>query len=117
MFHQRQDKVYLFAEYFHRFGKWSATAGMGVQYTDFLFKESGRGNHSWSPRPQATVTYALNQNHNFRLNFTSWQSIPVCVDLRYGLRTQMSSSDSPLSISERIAARTASTASCCELTL
>ncbi len=76
IFHQRQDKVYFFAEYFHRFGKWSATAGMGVQYTDFLFKESNRGNHSWSPRPQATITYSLNQNHNFRLNFTSWQSTP-----------------------------------------
>lgn len=49
---------------------------MGAQYTDFLFKESNRGNHSWSPRPQATVTYSLNQNHNFRLNFTSWQSAP-----------------------------------------
>ncbi|MDE6332722.1 MAG: hypothetical protein K2L80_08975, partial [Muribaculaceae bacterium] len=24
VFHQRQDKVYIFAEYFHRFGKWSA---------------------------------------------------------------------------------------------
>lgn len=76
VFHQRQDKVYFFAEYFHRFGKWSATAGMGVQYTDFLFKESDRGNHSWSPRPQATITYALSQSHNFRLNFTSWQSTP-----------------------------------------
>lgn len=76
IYHQRQDKVYIFAEYFHRFGKWTATAGMGVQYTDFLFKESNRGNHSWSPRPQATVTYSLNQNHNFRLNFTSWQSYP-----------------------------------------
>lgn len=76
IFHQRQDKIYFFAEYFHRFGKWTATAGMGAQYTDFLFKESGRGNHSWSPRPQATVTYSLNQNHNFRLNFTSWQSTP-----------------------------------------
>lgn len=76
IFHQRQDKVYLFAEYFHRFGKWTATAGMGVQYTDFMFRESARGNHSWSPRPQATVTYSLNQNHNFRLNFTSWQSAP-----------------------------------------
>lgn len=76
IFHQRQDKVYLFAEYFHRFGKWTATAGMGVQYTDFLFKESNKGNHSWSPRPQATITYSLNQNHNFRLNFTSWQSSP-----------------------------------------
>lgn len=76
IFHQRQDKVYLFAEYFHRFGKWTATAGMGVQYTDFLFKETGQGNHSWSPRPQATITYSLNQRHNFRLNFTSWQSTP-----------------------------------------
>lgn len=76
IFHQRQDKVYLFAEYFHRFGKWTATAGMGVQYTDFLFNESHKGNHSWSPRPQATITYSLNQNHNFRLNFTSWQSSP-----------------------------------------
>lgn len=76
VFHQRQDKVYLFAEYFQRFGKWSATAGMGLQYTEFLFKENDRGNHSWSPRPQATITYSLNQNHNFRLSFTSWQSTP-----------------------------------------
>lgn len=76
IFHQRQDKVYVFAEYFRRFGKWTATAGMGVQYTDFLFKETDEGNHTWSPRPQATVTYSLNQNHNFRLNFTSWQSTP-----------------------------------------
>lgn len=76
IYHQRQDKVYLFAEYFHRFGKWTVTAGMGVQYTDFLFKETKQGNHSWSPRPQATITYSLNQNHNFRLNFSSWQSTP-----------------------------------------
>ncbi|MBP3298429.1 MAG: hypothetical protein J6L73_01965 [Muribaculaceae bacterium] len=80
IFHQRQDKVYMFAEYFHRFGKWTATAGMGVQYTDFLFKESDRGNHTWSPRPQATLTYSLNQNHNFRLNFTSWQSTPTLAE-------------------------------------
>ena len=80
IFHQRQDKVYLFAEYFHRFGKWTVTAGMGVQYTDFLFRESNRGNHTWSPRPQATITYSLNQNHNFRLNFTSWQSTPTLAE-------------------------------------
>ncbi|MDE5940729.1 MAG: outer membrane beta-barrel family protein [Muribaculaceae bacterium] len=76
IFHQRQDKVYFFAEYFHRFGKWTATAGMGAQYTGFLFKETDQGSESWSARPQATVTYSLNQNHNFRLNFTSWQSTP-----------------------------------------
>lgn len=76
IFHQRQDKVYFFAEYYRRFGNWTATAGIGAQYTDFLFKESDRGNHSWSARPQATVTYSPNPNHNFRLNFTSWQSTP-----------------------------------------
>lgn len=76
LFHQRQDKVYLFAEYFQRLGKWTATAGMGIQYTDFLFRESGRGTHSWNPRPQATITYTLNQSHKFRLNFTSWQTTP-----------------------------------------
>ena len=76
VFHQRQDKVYFFAEYFYRFNKWSATVGMGAQYTDFLFKESNQGNHSWSPRPQATITYSLSQSHNFRLSFTSWQSAP-----------------------------------------
>lgn len=76
IFHQRQDKLYFFAEYFQRLGKWSITAGMGLQYTDFLFKEYDKGNSTWSPRPQATITYSLNQNHNFRLNFTSWQTAP-----------------------------------------
>lgn len=76
IFHQRQDKVYFFAEYYRRFGNWTATAGIGAQYTAFLFKESGRGNHSWSARPQATITYSPNPNHSFRLNFTSWQSTP-----------------------------------------
>ena len=76
VFHQRQDRVYFYAEYYRRFGKWTATAGMGAQYTDFLFRESDQGNHSWSPRPQATITYSPNQKHNFRLNFTSWQSAP-----------------------------------------
>ncbi|MDE5967957.1 MAG: outer membrane beta-barrel family protein, partial [Muribaculaceae bacterium] len=76
VFHQRQDRVYFFAEYYRRFGKFTATAGMGAQFTDFKFRESGQGNHSWSPRPQATITYSINQNHNFRLNFSSWQSNP-----------------------------------------
>ena len=80
IFHQRQDKVYFYAEYFHRLGKWTATAGMGVQYTDFKFRESNQGNHTWSPRPQATLTYSLNKNHNFRLNFTSWQSAPALAE-------------------------------------
>lgn len=76
VFHQRQDKIYIFTEYFHRFGKWTATAGMGVQYSNILFKETDQSSHSWNLRPQATITYSLNQNHNFRLNLTSWQSTP-----------------------------------------
>lgn len=76
LFHQRQDKVYFFGEYFQRINKVTLTAGIGAQYTDFKFKETNQGNHSWNLRPQATVTYSINQNHQFRLNFTSWQSAP-----------------------------------------
>lgn len=80
IFHQRQDKVYVYGEYYHRLDKWTATVGLGAQYTDFLFRETNEGNHSWSARPQATITYSLNSNHNFRLNFTSWQSAPTLAE-------------------------------------
>ncbi len=76
IFHQRQDKLYLFAEYYQRINKVSLTAGLGAQYTDFMFKESNQGNHSWNLRPQASLSYSLNQNHRFRLSFRSWQSAP-----------------------------------------
>lgn len=76
IFHQRQDKVYFFAEYFHRINKVTLTGGLGAQYTSFKFKETNQGNNSWDLRPQATVTYSLNQNHNFRLALTSWQTAP-----------------------------------------
>jgi len=76
IFHQRQDKAYFFAEYFQRINNITLTGGLGVQYTSFNFKETDQGNHSWNLRPQATMTYSLNQNHNFRLAFTSWQSVP-----------------------------------------
>ncbi len=76
VFHQRQDRVYFFAEYFRRFGKWTATAGVGAQYTDFMFRETGLGSSSWNCRPQAALTYSINQRHQLRLNFESWQSTP-----------------------------------------
>lgn len=76
IFHQRQDKAYLFAEYFQRIDKFTLTGGLGAQYTSFKFRETNQGSHSWNLRPQATLTYSLNQNHNFRLAFTSWQSAP-----------------------------------------
>lgn len=76
VFHQRQDKAYLFVEYFQRLNRFTITAGVGAQYTDFLFRETKQGNHSWNLRPQAAITYTLDQNHQFKLNFTSWQSAP-----------------------------------------
>lgn len=76
VYHQRQDKVYLFAEYFRRIRNFTLTAGMGVQYTDFMFRETEQGNNSWNLRPRATVTYSLNPNHRFNLSFTTWQSSP-----------------------------------------
>ncbi len=76
IFHQRQDKAYFFAEYFRRIGKVTVTAGLGAQYTDFKFRETGEGSHSWDMRPQATVTYAPAGNHRFRLSFESWQTAP-----------------------------------------
>ena len=76
IFHQRQDKAYIFAEYFQRIDKVTLTAGLGTQYTHYLFKESNQGNHSWNLRPQATISYRLNQLHRFRLSFQSWQSAP-----------------------------------------
>lgn len=76
VFHQRQDKVYFFAEYFQRVNKFTFTAGLGAQYTDFLFRETGLGSSTWNLRPQAAVSYSLNQRNQFRLNFESWQSTP-----------------------------------------
>lgn len=76
VFHQRQDKVYFFTEYFRRLGDLTVTAGIGAQYTDYLFRETAEGNHSWNLRPQATLSYRLNPNHQLRLSFRSWQSTP-----------------------------------------
>ncbi|MDE5773818.1 MAG: outer membrane beta-barrel family protein [Muribaculaceae bacterium] len=80
VFHQRQDRVYFFAEYFRRVSRFTFTAGLGAQYTDLLFRETGQGSHSWNVRPQAAITYALNQKHQFRLNFDSWQSAPTLAE-------------------------------------
>ena len=77
VFHQRQDKVYFFAEYFRRLGKVTLTGGMGAQYTDILLRESGQGSHTWNMRPQASVTYDIHPKHKLRLNFQTWQSTPT----------------------------------------
>ncbi len=76
VFHQSQDKVYFFAEYFRQINKFTVTGGLGAQYTSFNFRETSQGSNSWNLRPQATLTYSINYNHNLRLSFTSWQSAP-----------------------------------------
>lgn len=80
VFHQRQDKVYFFAEYFQRVKKFTFTAGLGMQYTNFLFQETGLGSHSWNIRPQGAITYSINGKHQLRLNFDSWQSTPTLAE-------------------------------------
>ena len=77
IYHQSQNKAYLFSEYFQRMGKFTATAGLGVQYNDYEFTETRQGNHSWNLRPQATITYNPISGHQLRLGFTSWQSNPT----------------------------------------
>lgn len=76
IFHQRQDIAYFFAEYMQRINKVTITAGLGAQYTHFLFKETMQGNRSWNMRPQASLSYRLNGRHQIRLSFQSWQSAP-----------------------------------------
>ncbi|MCH5228103.1 MAG: hypothetical protein J1F16_09885 [Muribaculaceae bacterium] len=76
IFHQWQDKVYLFGEYFHNLGKVTLSGGLGAQYTSFIFKETDQGSESWNFRPQATVTYSPGGANQLRLNFTTWQTTP-----------------------------------------
>ncbi len=76
VFHQRQDKTYFFGEYFQRIKKVTLTAGVGAQYTDFKFRETGQGNHSWNLRPRFSTTYRYNNTSMFSLNLTSWQTTP-----------------------------------------
>lgn len=76
VFHQRQDKTYLFTEYMHRIGKVTLTGGVGVLFTSFRFRESGLGSKSWNFRPKLSLRYRLNRSSQFRLNFSTWQTTP-----------------------------------------
>lgn len=76
IYHQRQDQYYLFGEYFRRIKKVTLTAGLGAQYTDFKFRETGQGNNSWDLRPQFSATYRHSSTSLFSLNLTSWQTTP-----------------------------------------
>jgi hypothetical protein len=80
VFHQRQDNVYFFGEYFQSINKVSLTAGIGAQYTDFKFRETSQGNNSWNVRPQFSAIYRYNPTSLFSLNFTSWQTAPTLAE-------------------------------------
>lgn len=80
VFHQTQDRVYFFSEYFQSINRLTLTAGIGAQYTSFHFRETDKGNSTWNLRPQFTATYRFNNGSGLRLNFTSWQSAPSLME-------------------------------------
>lgn len=80
VFHQRQENAYFFAEYYHRISYFTFTAGIGAQYTSFLFRESNLGNRSWNLLPKASVTYSVNSDHRLQLGFSSWQTAPTLAE-------------------------------------
>lgn len=75
-YHQRQDKLYFFAEYTRRINNLTLKAGLGGEYSDFRLRESGRGNSNWHLRPQATIAYRPGKVSQWILDFTSWQESP-----------------------------------------
>lgn len=57
VFHQRQDAIYFFGEYTHRFGGLSLTGGIGAQYTNIYLRESARGTDSWEIQPRISIMW------------------------------------------------------------
>lgn len=76
VFHQRQNMTYFFGEYFQRVKYVTLTAGIGADYSNYKFKETGKGNDSWNVSPHFTATYKPNSVSQFRLNFSTWQNTP-----------------------------------------
>lgn len=73
---QRQERTYLFGEYFQRVGHVNLTAGVGGQYVDLKTLDSGKGSSSWSWRPRLSASYRLDNTSQFRLSLTSRTSTP-----------------------------------------
>lgn len=76
VYHQRQDRLYFFSEYFQRIRNLSISAGLGAQYTGFKIVESDRRTSSWALRPRLSVAWRPNSTNQLRLNFKSWQNTP-----------------------------------------
>ncbi len=76
IFHQNQDRVYFYGEYFQRIKKFTLTAGVGAQYTSFRLQETAQETNSWNVRPSVTLMYNLNTASKFRVWFRTWQTAP-----------------------------------------
>lgn len=57
VYHQRQNKLYGFAEYMQMLGPVTATVGIGAEYDEQRMRETDRSMHSWHAKPQLTVTW------------------------------------------------------------
>lgn len=77
VFHQTQDRIYLFGEYFRRVGRVNLTGGMGAQFTDIASRESGTSSHTWSWRPRFTASYRFCDAAQYRLYFQTWTTAPT----------------------------------------
>lgn len=57
VYHQRQNKLYGFAEYMLMLGNVTTTAGIGAEYNEQYMRETDRSLISWHAKPQITVTW------------------------------------------------------------
>ena len=76
IYHQSQDKLYAFAEYMHRIGHVSLTAGIGGEYFSIDANNDARPQKHWSIRPHLQVRYRINDSHSMRLSMSSWNNAP-----------------------------------------
>lgn len=75
---QRQERTYMFSEYFQRVGKVNLTAGIGAQYSHISIGENDdTETSSWALRPRIAASYRLNNSSQFRLSLTSRTSTPT----------------------------------------
>lgn len=75
LFHQSQDRVYMFGEYYQRINQFTLTAGIGAQYTSIRMRENQESSSHWNLRPKFTATYSFSSSQ-LKLDFTSWQTAP-----------------------------------------
>ncbi len=76
IYHQSQDRAYMFGEYNQRFGNLNITGGLAAEYTYINSRESDISNNTWSLRPRLMVSYRYNDASRYRLNLNTWTTAP-----------------------------------------